>query len=380
MADYLVSTDTATGGAQVWLSSLVGYCFYYRTNAPKGIYYTKTIDGGRTWGTPVQVNTEATAITVTGFAIWFDQWTPGDSGTLAHIVWADATETTLTAKAYFKLRSLDTSDDSFSSVVNIGNQANSQGKYSGGVSLTKAKGGNLYFHWNKTRVAGSAFYSSDDGGATWTSKTATASSSGTVGAKLLPGLESDTNDIYGFFHVGGDDITLAHYDASADSWSSTVLGTKAASFSAACVHSSNGRCFIVYALDNAVSGLDMKSIEVTGSLAYTLLADVFTGEANHGDGAAIGINSDGVLYVAYDGMVSDANGIGVKKSTDYGTSWNSEERYDTTPASSKSSLSLDARALSVYPIWSSSNYLYGNNKNMAIRNEIKGVHVGLGVM
>src|SRR5688572_30072146 len=83
MADVTVTTLLSGGGAVraqfpiVWKSPSVGYCFYISSTGTSDLVYKKTTDSGGTWGAEVSVSTD----TVLAFGCWYDQWTPGDSGT-----------------------------------------------------------------------------------------------------------------------------------------------------------------------------------------------------------------------------------------------------------------------------------------------------------
>ncbi|MCK5590422.1 MAG: hypothetical protein KAI72_00565, partial [Candidatus Pacebacteria bacterium] len=67
----------------VFTDSLTGYVFYISSSG-QSLAYRKTTDGGSFWG-PVKVIDTAIA-GWTNVAVWYDQWTPGDTtGTLIHI-------------------------------------------------------------------------------------------------------------------------------------------------------------------------------------------------------------------------------------------------------------------------------------------------------
>src|SRR3990170_3121934 len=68
----------------VWTSANNAYVFYL--NATAGLVYRKTTDGGATWGAATAVDTVAVYMEL---AIWYDKWTPGDSGTIIHIAAVD---------------------------------------------------------------------------------------------------------------------------------------------------------------------------------------------------------------------------------------------------------------------------------------------------
>lgn len=87
----LPSTDgpshTAGGSQTVFISDLVGYKFFRSSGG--ACQYRKTSNSGASWGSPVSVDTQTDCI---GVAVWYDQWTPGDTGTTIHIVTMDTSD------------------------------------------------------------------------------------------------------------------------------------------------------------------------------------------------------------------------------------------------------------------------------------------------
>ena len=124
MADTLVldvgatsQFQEATGGYQntVWLSKTVGYRFSIdSTTATLRLVYQKTTTGPAGFGSAV---TLGSVDTVRFFAIWWDQWTPGDSGTLIHVAWTEGVNHDV------RYRNLDTSSDTLSTAVVVFNGA-----------------------------------------------------------------------------------------------------------------------------------------------------------------------------------------------------------------------------------------------------------------
>ena len=82
--DATVSTDANSfffGGSQtVFTSDLVGYKFY--RDSANTCVYSKTTNGGTVWGAPVTVDAQTDCASI---SVWYDQWTPGDTGSFIHI-------------------------------------------------------------------------------------------------------------------------------------------------------------------------------------------------------------------------------------------------------------------------------------------------------
>lgn len=102
------STDgpshTAAGSKTVFIDDLTGYAFFRASGG--ACQYRKTTNGGVSWGSPVSVDTQTDCI---GLAVWYDQWTPGDTGSVIHIVTMDTGDDDLFYNA------LDTTGDTLAS-------------------------------------------------------------------------------------------------------------------------------------------------------------------------------------------------------------------------------------------------------------------------
>ena len=72
------------GSKTVFVSDTVGYKFYEDSTGP--CVYSKTTDGGTSWNTAVTVDAQTDCI---GIQVWYDRWTPGDSGDYIHIATMD---------------------------------------------------------------------------------------------------------------------------------------------------------------------------------------------------------------------------------------------------------------------------------------------------
>lgn len=89
-----VSIDTAAsnveaehivaGATSVFISDQVGYKFYVDSTGT--CVYSKTLNGGTSWSAASTTDAQADCATP---AVWYDQWTPGDTGTYIHIVTQD---------------------------------------------------------------------------------------------------------------------------------------------------------------------------------------------------------------------------------------------------------------------------------------------------
>lgn len=332
MADIQVSpvadntTDTPSSGARtiVWTTSLIGYAFYARSNVGTdgSIYYVKTTNGGQTWGSSTKVNSTTEAATATErFSIWYDQWTPGISTTKIHLTWWDA------VAGESRYRALDTTNDSLGTEVII---------LASGVgpthvpTIVRARGSNLY-QW-ETATASRFLRRSVDDGANWTARAAM-NSSGT--ARLMPGGETDGNDILMLLHRGTV-LSLNVYDDSLDSWTiGATLDTNAlpqAIDAEGVTRKSDNVTFIAYMLntDGVAGNNSLRIVENTSGTTVTQRTNIFTNEADHSTanpnqvGIALDAFNGSDVYVGYAGIVGNASQRAYKKSTDGAVTWGAQ--------------------------------------------------------
>jgi hypothetical protein len=341
-ADIQVTPGGVTGGEgsnisfahpNVWVSKLVGYVFYLQTSGTSGIYYVKTTDGGLTWSAAVKVNPEAGNIICKGASLWFDKWTPGDTGTKIHINWGDQTDQNVFfGTAYYYYRSLDTATDTLSAApVLIVSSVNGGGLSGGPPTITKARNGYLYdLVWHGPLGGTSHFMRSIDNGVTWTARDITGISFyAPVGsARLFPGNNADAADVYMVKVEPLSDLNLGWYDNSLDAWTFTLIdGTVSLQNTLdATTRASDNHSFVAYL--NAASDT-LQVIEVTGDTTFIAKTNVFTAEAGHIANPSVGIalDANSNLIAVYAGQGGLNGRVGAKKSKD-GSAWTAEIRVD----------------------------------------------------
>ncbi len=79
------SMQLHAGPQTVFTSDQTGYKFYVDSGGD--CVYSKTTNGGTSWNTPVQIDSQTDCI---GIAVWYDKWTPNDTGTTIHIATIDS--------------------------------------------------------------------------------------------------------------------------------------------------------------------------------------------------------------------------------------------------------------------------------------------------
>jgi hypothetical protein len=350
MADITLGTSTDGNGFSggldsgiVWTSPSVGYFIFIEEGAD--LVYCKTTDGGLTWAAAIDIRNGAT----NRFSAWYDKWTNGDSGGLIHIASMGQTS------ALLQYQTLDTSDDTVSSALTIVQTASltlSTDWRVCGLSLTKARGGNLYIaevaRNDAANLYREGFWRSTDAGASFTQLAEvfenTGDAANTDRAVLMPGNETDNQDILAIFYDDSNtELSLKTYDNSGDLWAEVSISTDidvttggdvALGYATVSRHSDNATIVVGASTQNAATH-DIHAFDIDTSASITTLTDVFTDNDNHHLDCALFIdqNTDD-LYAVYIG--SDAQdetpftavGIYYKKSEDGGATWGSEVDLD----------------------------------------------------
>lgn len=347
MADITIENDCGTsqkGGVVsrnlVFISSTVGYAFYIEGTS-ESTEYRKTTNGGASWGSPVSLNDVAG--TLEWITIWYDKWTPSDTGTKIHIWWFETTNDDVLH------RTLDTSGDSLSSPVVVFNGASASSTPTAQwLNGTKAKtNGYLYVFFDIDGGTETGFYRSTDGGANWTSRASPFEATADY-ILLFPSNLADPNDIWGLYDdVSTNEVTLKSYDNSGDSWSeSAVITTLVESTQVntriqmnGSIRLSDGHLIFVACnnYNNAANDIECWDITSTGGVgSKTQLTNVVTNVADC-NGACIFIDQNtNDLYVAYLGnedgteaWTTDTKAY-YKKSTDDGSTWGSQTALGVT--------------------------------------------------
>ncbi len=294
------------GSQSVFISDQVGYKFYVDVT---GIcVYSKTINGGTSWGTAVTVDSKTDCF---GIAVWYDRWTPGDTGTDIHIMTADTTNDDL----YYNR--LDTTTDArllvaapTSTVINTGQGGTISAGANNG-SITKGTDGTLYMSMSDNTDSYMVECSSDCGLATSWTESGTDPMDAVADFSLLMPLNNG-------------DILLINRDVSADDMRSKVWnnvtgvwdgawtaidisalenGTYDPAFAAA-VNVATGDVFLAY-VDNATTGVvggandDIRVWKYSAS-TWSAGTGVVTNSAKGITQVAISINANnGDVYVAH---------------------------------------------------------------------------------
>ena len=312
----------------VWIDETTAYVIYI--DSASDMVYQKTTDGGANWAAPVVIK----AGTLRKASIWFDKWTPGDSGTKIHIAYMDAA----THDVFY--RTLDVSGDSLGTerTVFAGASFGLTTWLSSVIDITKARSGYLYIGFWGDTAGEFGFYRSVDAGVNWTSRAQLADGNEVDFILLMPGNEADTNDIWCFYwDRSASEVSLKIYDNSGNSWSETAIangtltndaGGSFYPMSAAPRHSDNHVILAYWNLYQSASA-DLKVWDIGGSGDMTAKTDVLTNQ-DEAANVTVFINQQADdIYIAYIRGTQLTNLVDVywQKSADGGGSWGGEQAY-----------------------------------------------------
>lgn len=335
--DGSINTATARGMRSVVFTSATDGYFFYADTGAAGLKYSKTTDGGATWGAGVLVSA---AIAPVAYDVWFDQWTPGDSGTLIHIWYFDVTGDDVL------YRTLDTSSDTLGTVRTVFAGATSVAGRGCFVSGTKTRSGYLYCAYDIDAGAEKGLHRSTDGGPTWSASLATTFVEATIDqCFLFPATGTgDNNDCWALYQdASADAVTLKMWDSSAAAQvESATIAAQGESptdlngqygFSASVRHS-DGHLLMASRVAGLGAAGAFEFYDIASTSSWTKKTNIDA--VNHDDNwypSTFIDQATGDIYLAYIGALDGSEAVGTTaavhyvKSTDGGTTWGAEQAY-----------------------------------------------------
>lgn len=370
--DSSISTSTARGmRSVVFTTTLIGYQFYIDTGT-SGFKYSKTTDGGATWGAGVLISAAVAGI---AFDVWFDQWTPGDSGTLIHMWYFEATN----SDVFY--RTLDTASDTLGTQRTVFAGATAVAGRGAFVSGSKMRSGYLYCAYDIDAGAEKGLHRSTDAGVTWSANLATTFVEATIDQCLLfpASGTGDNNDCWALYHdASADALTLKMWDSSAVAQveSATIMAlvenvtdlSGQYAFSGSIRHSDGHLIFAAFSADYSTSH-DFRVFDVTSTSTFTEKTKIVTATANQGNPAVFIDQLTDDIYVAYEGKRDGTESANAKayytKSTDDGTTWSSGDTAYMEGAASANIHQVWAPLMGArfYVSWRDGTLLNGNAVN-----------------
>ncbi len=326
-----------------WTSPSVGYVvFQVASNA---IEIEKTADSGAAWtiqdatGNPASINNRS-------MAVWWDQETPGNSGTLIHIAWVETTSNEVHYIAF------DTSDNTYGTDRTIDALTISGTSSDSDVGITVSKSGRVYVcargdFEQDTENTDHSMRSSSDGFATNNESELSPYSSAEEVVKLFPGADADENDISAVVYVSvGLSLEFWKFDASANTWgattidndsSYTVTSTEARLYKIiadAAVQLSDEHIIVAWWSDLDTSTGDLRCADIDQATpTVTAKTNIDTNTDDSAQVALLINQQNNDWYAAYLGSDAGDETWGVtvvcyfKKSDDGGSTWSAEQTY-----------------------------------------------------
>lgn len=276
--DAVLTPDAKTGWT-IWRSTNVVY--HVAHNASSGSAATslriyQSVDGGEIWdeGVTVPIGEGNPAAQVA--AVWYDRWTPGDTGDLIHIAMIVLDGAVAVHPIY---TNYDTTTGDFTSPVDI--SATTVGFTSldeQAISITKTVGGNLLCSGWRDNSASHFTFRSTDGGAVWGSIATLPKNNAADFVRLLPGNEADTDDAYAiYWDRTAEALTLETYDDSLNSWSNVSIDASVNDRASEHVPLSatvraDGNVYVAYWCENATTAAndDLCVVEITDATTVTV--------------------------------------------------------------------------------------------------------------
>jgi len=306
----------------VWTAEDTAYVFY--VDGARDLVYRKTANGGVDWAAAVGIKVGTIVVS----SIWFDKWTPDDSGTKIHIAYIDLGSDDVL------YRNLDTSTDTLSAEKTVFDGVSAMGDYwpESCLDITKSRGGNLYCSFWIDNAGENGFYRSEDDGDNWAARADVADGNAVDRTLLFPGAEADTNDIWCiYWDVSANEISLKVYDNSGNSWDETSISLNMVEsvyyyqMSAAQRASDNHVILAAWNMHNNAAA-DLMVWDIGSAASIVAKTNVLT-DSDESAQCAVFINQQNDdIYVAYlkGGTWNDTVGTYYKKSDDGGANWGGE--------------------------------------------------------
>ena len=299
------------------------------------ISFFRTTDKGATWS-----KTVIDAGNFEHLACWYDQETPGDSGTLLHLLWADSE----TDDFFYRTIDVATGALGTQRVVASVTAVNTNGSKIR-LSITKSRNGNLYAAYNNNAVD-SDFLRSVDGGATWVSR-ASFYEATRDWAMFFPANTGDDADIVGiYWDVDADAISVKMYDdndGNDGSWTETSIDTDAVDDTThmnldGVLRHSDGHVLFAFHSDDDTAGDDLRTYDITvdsiASPTITAKTNIFTNQAESAQVAVFINQQDDEVRIAYlkGGTWTATVDCVFHISTDGMGAWGTEKAYSEAAA------------------------------------------------
>lgn len=332
-ADILIASGTSgnfRSGSQAAYKVKTTDAIYvfYISGTDVNLHWVKSTDNEITWSDPAIVSSTGQ---MQGVAVWYDKWTPGNTGTIIHLAYFEST----TDDVFYK--QLDTNGDTLGSEITVFAGASTGTVNNTCIALTRAIGGNIYVAFDIDGGTEKGFYRSTDGGGSFASRTE--SMEGADYFLLAPGFAADTQDIICiFWDRSASEISRKLYDDSGNSWAETSIATSMTAISSATaspqfsitVDDPNNKILLAAWTNRDTALADLRFWSIDES-TITEGTNVVANGTDDQQLCALAYESvSGDLYCFYGGKSDGSETVGTainiyyKISTDDGTTWGNE--------------------------------------------------------
>lgn len=277
-------------------------------------------------------------------ACWYDRWTPGNTGDKIHVIFHQ--ERSGTEGIYYFNIDLASSDAVSTPVLLESIAAGNASTFSHSVAtIIVARSGRLYVAGvlDDTVSARRGFWSSDNGGATWSILDDTPMQEETGSAdyfEMFPGGETNTNDVLLVqLDRSANTVDLWTYDASGDTWGSKTNITACADDSnyiqlAGVQRHSDNHVLLAVVNSHDLSTTDLEFWDITNAGSMTRKTDVWSNSADRGCVAVACLQQTDEIFVTWvqgdSAWPGSSNIVHQRWSSDGGSTWDSITQPNTT--------------------------------------------------
>jgi len=321
----------ATGSYEsiVWLSKTTAYKFSIdSTAATLRLVYQKTTTGPTGFGAAVQAGS---VDSVRRFAIWYDRWTEGDSGTLIHFAWVEGINHDV------RYRNLDTATDTLSTAVRVfdGTSVDAAAQLSqGACAIEKVASNLLVVHARLDNDGEKVDRYSTDGGSTWNTHAATVFASNTSSVHCIGAFDATTYAVLHLDRATGI-MTLKSMTTAALVGTSATLATITVDDGYHAMSGSKdaatGDFCINYITSQSTAGATFGAIRITEAGTVTHMTNVKSSVEMSQNVSTFIDQNTGRWYVAYTSGTASGSVIAMYAySDDGGTTWTVDQAYGET--------------------------------------------------
>ncbi|MBI5466899.1 MAG: hypothetical protein HY975_01635, partial [Candidatus Kerfeldbacteria bacterium] len=314
------------GRKLVWTSDTVGYLFY--TDGSTFVSYSKTTNAGMTWAAAVTLTARATD----NFSIWYDQWTPGNTGGLIHVAFMETTGDDI----YYENVNTASADAQKGEVLVV-SRTTAHTALTDSVSITRASDGDVYIAYSSSTASStSGVRYSTDVGTNWNDAAEEGLDDTSGDAVML--MPRPAGDIMLLrWDISAEDIQSKIYEDGGNSWDGawTDIDTNAVDSTtltetwSATLKPSTWHIFLAYVDNAGTTGSSVSDIRIAdySGLAWSAKANVYT---DYDTISGVTIDLDTItndLYVGYlRGLAAGPTVVQAyyKISRDDGTTWELE--------------------------------------------------------